>query len=336
MLTLNTTTTIPEPLYTLDDVTKLHTIFPQPTLLHIEGRKTEPLFVSVLLHGNEDTGFFAIQQLLKKYKNQQLPRSLFVFFGNIDAAKAGARRLDNQPDYNRVWPGTTQFEDSAEAQLMAEVTERVAAQKPFASIDIHNNTGKNPHYGCINKLEKNFLHLTALFSRTVVFFETPKGVQSLAMAEHCPSVTIECGQPHLPQGIEHAAEFVDAVLHLNDFPEHPIHTQDIDVYHTVARVKIPEHTSFSFSDNTASLKLDTTLENDNFSELLPGAVFATTQDNAQFDVVDDNNNNRYDDFFTNENGTLKLTKPIMPAMITLNEKIIRQDCLCYLMERVDI
>lgn len=336
MLTLNKITTIPEALYTLDDVTKLHTILPQPTLLHLEGRKTEPLFVSVLLHGNEDTGFFAIQKILKKYQGKTLPRSLMVFFGNIDAAKAGARRLDGQPDYNRVWPGTTQFQDSEEARLMSEVTEIVATQNPFASIDIHNNTGKNPHYGCINKLENDFLHLTSLFSRTVVFFETPKGVQSLAMAEHCPSVTIECGQPHLPKGIEHAAEFVDAVLHLNEFPEHPIHAQDIDVYHTVARVKIPENTSFSFSDTAASLKLDVALENDNFSELTSGAVFASTQNNAHFNVVDDDDNNRYEDFFTNDNGIIKLNKPMMPAMITLNEKIIRQDCLCYLMERIEI
>jgi len=336
MLTLNQITTIPDALYTLDDVTKLHQIFPQPTLLHLSGRKAEPLFVSVLLHGNEDTGFFAIQNILNAYKDKMLPRSLLVFFGNIDAAKAGVRRLDGQPDYNRVWPGSDQHQETEEACLMAEVVEIVAAHKPFASIDIHNNTGKNPYYGCINKLDNNFLQLTSLFSRTVVFFETPKGVQSLAMAEHCPAVTIECGQPGQPQGVEHAAQFVDAVLHLSHFPEQAVHEQDIDIYHTVARVKIPEQTQFSFNDDSVSLKLDTALELDNFSELKPGAIFAKTFDDARFDVLDDDDANRYDDYFINDDGTIKLTKPMMPAMITLNEKIIRQDCLCYLMERVQV
>lgn len=336
MVTLNQITTIPDALYTLDDVTKLYQIFPQPTLLHVSGRNPEPLFVSVLLHGNEDTGFFAIQNILNTYKNKPLPRSLFVFFGNIDAAKAGMRRLDGQPDYNRVWPGSDQHQDTEEARLMSEVTEVVAAHKPFASIDIHNNTGKNPHYGCINKLDNAFLQLSALFSRTVVFFETPKGVQSLAMAEHCPAITIECGQPRQLQGIAHATEFVDAVLHLNHFPEQAVHEQDIDIYHTVARVKIPEQTPFSFNDEAVSLKLDTALELNNFSELQPGAIFAKTFNDARFDVLDDDNTNRYDDYFTNDDGIIKLTKPMMPAMITLNEKIIRQDCLCYLMERVQV
>lgn len=336
MLTLNQITAIPEALYTLDNVKQLHTLFPQPTLLYLAGRKTKPLFVTVLLHGNEDTGFFAIQNILNRYKDKRLPRSMFIFFGNIAAATQGVRRLDKQPDYNRVWPGTNQHQNTPEACLMAEVTEIVAAHQPFASIDIHNNTGKNPHYGCINKLDKDFLQLTSLFSRTVVFFETPKGVQSLAMAEYCPAVTIECGQPREPQGIKQATEFVDALLHLSAFPEQAVHEQDIDIYHTVARVKIPEQTSFSFNDETASLKLDSALELDNFSELMPGAVFARTSDNARFDVLDDHNTNRYDDYFNNDHGAITLTKPMMPAMITLNEEIIRQDCLCYLMERVQL
>ena len=52
----------------------------------------------------------------------------------------------------------------------------------FASIDIHNNTGLNPHYGCVNRLDPPFLHLATLFSRIVVYFKRPLGVQSAAFA----------------------------------------------------------------------------------------------------------------------------------------------------------
>lgn len=84
----------------------LHSILNKPTLIHLTGKHPEPLFVSVLLHGNETTGFFAIQELLKQYQDQTLPRSLSIFFGNIKAASLGLRRLDGQPDFNRIWPGT--------------------------------------------------------------------------------------------------------------------------------------------------------------------------------------------------------------------------------------
>ena len=32
----------------------------------------------------------------------------------------------------------------------------------FASIDIHNNTGINPHYGVVNRLDHAVLHLSLI------------------------------------------------------------------------------------------------------------------------------------------------------------------------------
>ena len=62
--------------------------------------------MSVLLHGNEDTGLQAIQQVLRKHAGRPLPRALSIFVGNVAAARHNLRRLDHEPDYNRVWPGT--------------------------------------------------------------------------------------------------------------------------------------------------------------------------------------------------------------------------------------
>ncbi|MDH5436708.1 MAG: peptidase M14, partial [Gammaproteobacteria bacterium] len=56
---------IPENLLTLH-ATELHQVLSGPTLIHLEGRQTQPVFVSVLLHGNEDTGWDAIKALLNK------------------------------------------------------------------------------------------------------------------------------------------------------------------------------------------------------------------------------------------------------------------------------
>ena len=327
---------IPEGLLEIESAQDLHTILPHPALLTLEGHHPQPLFVTVLLHGNEDTGLFAIQKILRKYHNRRLPRSLIVFFGNIDAAREGLRRLDGQPDYNRVWPGG-EAQESNEADLVRRVMERVTAQQLFASIDIHNNTGKNPHYGCINRLDTDFLYLASLFARTIVYFETPKGVQSLALAPYCPAVTIECGKPHLPYGIEEAARFVDTLLHLAKFPHHLQH-KDTDVYHTALRVTIPEQFSFSFSDEGADLKLLAELEESNFSELPAGTLFAIAKEgsNARFAAFDDEGRDRFEDYFLIENHEIRLKKAMMPSMITLDERVIRQDCFCYLMERIEI
>lgn len=47
-----------------------------PSLVHLPGRREQPLFASVLLHGNETTGFLALQELLRKYRDKTLPRAL--------------------------------------------------------------------------------------------------------------------------------------------------------------------------------------------------------------------------------------------------------------------
>ncbi len=334
MIRLDEVYAVPDALLEITDAKALYNIFPHPTLMYLEGHHEAPLFVTVLLHGNEDTGLFAIQRILQKYQTHRLPRSLIIFFGNISAAREGLRRLDGQPDYNRVWPGGAEA-DTPEGRMIARVVEKVAARRPFASIDIHNNTGKNPYYGCVNRLDPDSLYLASLFSRLVVYFENPKGVQSMAMAEHCPAVTVECGKPHLEQGFAHAAEFVDSMLHLSAFPQHEIH-QESSVYHTTARITIPEHCSFGFGCEDVDIRLLPELEKDNFSELPAGTLFARIRagSGAKFHAFDDEGIDRFDTYFVVGGDEIRLKKPVMPSMITLDERIIRQDCLCYFMESI--
>jgi hypothetical protein len=117
---LNEMNHVPEELLTAK-AEDLLDILKAPTLIHLEGANPQPLFICTLLHGNETTGFYAIQQLLKKYKEKTLPRAISIFIGNITAAKEGQRRLDSQDDYNRIWPGS-HHSDSAEKDMMQIVT----------------------------------------------------------------------------------------------------------------------------------------------------------------------------------------------------------------------
>ena len=306
-----------------------------PTLMHLPGRRPEPLFVTVLAHGNESTGFYALQALLKKYRDQELPRALSVFIGNVDAAAEGQRFLDGQADYNRVWPGTGQ-QEAPEALMMQQVVDSQRARRAFASIDVHNNTGINPHYGCINRVDNQFLHLASLFSRTVVYFIRPLGVQSMAMSYVCPAVTIECGKPDHEYGMAHACDYMDACLHLSELPQHPVASHDVDLFHTVAIVKIPGDISFGFDEGVADLQLVRNIDHLNFRELPAGTALGRIRPGAavRLDVSDDNNQSVYDRYFSVEDNTLLTARPLMPSMFTLNEKIIRQDCLGYLMERL--
>lgn len=314
---------------------RLGEVLPGPTLIHLSGRREPPLFVSVLLHGNEDTGWQAAQSVLRKYAATELPRALSLFIGNVEAARSGLRRLDGQPDYNRVWPGSEEAYP-AELAMMQQVVDAMRARGVFASLDIHNNTGLNPHYACVNRLDQSFLHLATLFSRIVVYFLRPRGVQSAAFAELCPAVTVECGKPGTPGGVEHAAAFIEAALHLSEFPAHRVAPDDIDLFHTVATVKVPETASFGFGTPDADIDFLPELDHYNFRELKRGELLGRLRPDspARLLVLDEQGDDVSSDLFDYRHGAVTLAKPLMPAMLTRDALVIRQDCLCYLMERI--
>lgn len=315
------------------DARDLAALLPGPTLIHLPGRQTAPLFLTVLLHGNETTGFDALRAILTRHLRAGLPRALSVFIGNVAAAAQGVRTLPGQSDYNRVWPGTP-MPHLPEADLMRQVFDQIAARQPFASIDLHNNSGINPYYGCVARLVQPFLHLARLFSRVVVYIEAPLGVQSIALASLCPAVTVECGRIGTQEGIARAAELIEACLTLSHFPAHDIARNDIELLHTVAVVRVPPQATISFDDSVADIRFRADIDHLNFSPLAAGTVLARTAPmaSAELEVVPAYNGREVRPWLEYTHGEIRLARPAIPAMLTRDPQAVRADCLCYLME----
>lgn len=312
----------------------LHEILPGPTLIHLQGKREQPLFVSVLLHGNEYSGWEAMRSFLSSYENRQLPRSISVFIGNIEAARFGVRHTQDQPDYNRVWNGTV----SPEQKMMQSVLGSMKKRNVFASVDLHNNTGRNPHYACINKTENRFIQLAKMFSRTIVYFIRPEGVQTRAFATVCPAVTLECGRPGESDGISHAIEYLQNCINLETIPDDPVAPNDVDLYHTIGVTRIRPGISLGFNGEDADLVLSEEIEQMNMKEVEPGSVIAekVLTDNFPLKVTDEQGNDISHEHFIVRNGKLYNRRQIIPSMFTLKKEIILDDCLCYLMEHYDV
>jgi len=312
----------------------LHQHLSGPTLIRLQGLRDDVLFVSVLLHGNETSGWDAVCEYLIEHEGTELPRTLYIFIGNIFAAAEGSRLLDGQNDFNRIWKADT---DSVESKMAAELLDILSNVPLFAAIDIHNNTGLNPHYACINRLNREFLHLATLFSRTVVYFIKPDSVLSLAMSQLCPSVTVECGKAEDSHGKEHAKEYIHACLHLQSFPGHEVAEHDIDVFHTVATVKVSEGIDFGIEKPAAKVSFIANMDRLNFQELSAGTVLGHVNcgNSPCLQAINEDGVDVVEEYFSVEKGILRFSAPLMPSMLTLDEQVIRQDCLCYLMERLD-
>lgn len=310
---------------------RLHEALAGPTLVHLKGRRKPPLFLSVLQHGNEDTGWRVVQNVLAE-RGSDLPRSLSIFIGNVRAARYHKRRLKDQADYNRSWDAG----DSAEHAIMHEVVKAMRRRGVFASVDVHNNSGINPHYACINRLLPEYLHLARSFSRTVIYFTSPSGVQSLAFARFCPAVTLECGQPGDEFGIQLASRYVNELLDMQALPTESLPEHEIDLFHTVAVVKVPQTVSISFAGEPADIEFIHGIERLNFEEIPSGTVLARVSgEQLPLQVTDDTGHAADEQYFEIVDGEMRTRTVVMPSMLTTDERIIRQDCLCYLMERYE-
>jgi len=314
---------------------ELHELLPAPTLIHLPGDLKEPLFISVLLHGNETTGWEALREYLKENLQAGLGRSLSIFIANISAAKEHKRVLEGQLDYNRVWD--EHF--SEEGKMMSQIVQKMREKQVFASLDIHNNTGKNPHYACINRKEHNFFQLAHIFSRTVVYFIKPDSVQSMAFSKICPAVTIECGQPEHENGVQHAKNYISKVMNLKCFSHSSLNSQDFDLYHTMAIIRVPKQFSISFSNTKiADINFSTDVDELNFTALKTGQPIARigTKNNVFLEAISEQGIDVSSRYFDYTDGEIRTKIPVMPSMLTTKEEIIRQDCLCYLMEKIQM
>jgi gamma-glutamyl:cysteine ligase YbdK (ATP-grasp superfamily) len=322
---------------------ELRALLGRPTLIHLPGRKPDRLFVSVMLHGNEPVGLLALQQLLGRYRIRELPRALSVFIGNVWAAEANVRHLPTQPDYNRVWPDS-KIDECPEHALMRHVVREMTSYKLFASIDLHNNTGWNPHYSCVRQLDYRHLQLATLFGRTAVYFRYPVGVQTGAFSDLCPSVTCECGKTGDPVGIQRATEFLEACLHIAVLPDHPVPAGDLDLYHTIATLRVADRVDILFDEfvgarqETGQVVLRSDLDHLNFRELEPGELLGCIPVGEALPLIVQNQqgDDCTPDFIQVDQGTITLKRPAVPAMLTCNTEVIRQDCLGYFMERLPL
>ena len=318
------------------DYRDIKNIFNEPTLIHLKGHKSPALFISIMLHGNEFSGLQIMQKILKKYKETEgytLPRSIRLFVGNVEAASQGLRRLDNELDFNRAWPGTPE-PDAPTSKLISQVMDAITEDELFAAIDLHNNTGKNPPYGCISVVNEKNKYLSSFFNHIAMVFHTPKGVSTMAFDDICPAITLECSTPGNILGIEKAVALIDDLMHMDHFPEKPLPSHDLQLVQNNAVLKIADNVDFGFEDEEGNFDL-TLVENfdrHNFTRLETSEVFAHTTLDKPLIATADDGTDVTDALIRNDNGAISLKKPLMPAMITLDKRVILQDCLCYLLE----
>lgn len=302
-------------------------------LIRIPGDRSPALFVSVLLHGNETSGWEALRRYISEVGTPG--RSLVIFIGNVLAAAEGQRVLAGQPDYNRIWCGAAT--GHAERELALALEAQLAKQPLFAAIDLHNNTGRNPHYSVLTSFDPQAFVLAREFSEKAVYIDEPSSVLTRLLQKFCPAIALEVG----PVGDLASDDRTLAALHrycqLDNLGSA---APELELHRSLGRVHIPTDVTFDFADASggdADLTLTAGMEAVNFHAVPAGTEFASSSNELEhvLTVLDPNHDVVTSDFFHQHDGRIVFAREVVPAMYTMDRSVIRQDCLCYLMERFE-
>lgn len=310
----------------------------KPTLIHLQGAQAPPIFFSTLLHGNETSGWEAMCEVFGTALRDGTPlqRSVVIFIGNVYAAAEGVRSLPGQMDFNRIWRG--EHEHSA---LVEQVLSYLQRQPLFVALDIHNNTGRNPHYSVVTEITPQTTGLAYLFSDKAVLVEEPDSVMTRAVQHMCPATTVEVGPVNDVQSTLRTADLIRRYLELDEVPTNG--AENLTMHKALARVHVVDRASFDFADEDDAqrlseddLVLTAGMEAVNFHAIPAGTEFGFTRKplHLTLQVLDPQHRDVTAQFLEEVHGDISLSRPVIPAMYTTDHDVIRQDCLCYFMEEI--
>lgn len=303
---------------------ELHTVLDGPTLFDLTMNGQAPIFVAVLLHGNEISGWDAVRSVLKELLHNGQDLSMLLLVGNVLAAREGVRALDGQTDFNRIW----EEENGQKFQWAEEVIERVAARKPWFALDLHNNTCPNPHHSVITDMNPSTLSAARKFSETAIFAMQPLSILSRRCSQFCTAITLEVGIPSDPTSSDRARAYLQYLTELGGVPA--THSDDLRIYTNKVRVvvenaqeldewQVPNFTPFLSNWNFKTLDKGTEI-----AQLKNGGGRLLAQDERLNDVTSS--------YLEYKDDTVCLNSDVIMSMYTDNPRIALQDCVCYFLE----
>jgi hypothetical protein len=308
----------------------------KPALIRIPGTERHPRarFVSCLLHGNEDSGFRAVTELLRE--GAHYPFDLWVLIGNVRAASTEGwfanRYLDDQEDFNRVW-GVGEL-TTRMRRCAAAVLEVLGGVDLEGAVDLHNNTGSSPFYAISPSREAASLHLAAVCTDTLLLWGLRAHTLMQALTSQCPAIAVECGLPGVPAHAVFARDVLDRFLAAGELDRGE--RRPVYVYEMRCRVEVRPEVPFAVGGaltEDLDLVIRPGLDGHNFGMLLAGTDFGHVDPGGSVPLIarDMHGNDVTSRYFNvTDDGTLVMTEDVVPVMMTETVRQIRRDCLFYI------
>ena len=297
----------------------LHRFLPKATVFDLRWDNVQPFFISTLLHGNETSGWDAVRRFVTDCPDA----SIVLFIGNVDAAAQQMRHLPDEADFNRIW---------RQQPWHSELARLLDLFDPWCGIDIHNNSGPNPHYSVVTDTSASTLALAALFSNKVIFTDHTLDILAHAVSSHCPALTVETGTVDDPTSEQRAYDFLKQLNELRRVPETP--KCELETYETIGIVRV-EHENGSLENFP---RFDESLKRKSFTTLPAGTPFIDCLPSGwQVKVSDPAHNlDLTHDFLEFHESSAFVKREVVMSMFTNTPLLAIQDCVCYFLKTTSI
>ena len=303
-----------------------------PTLFDLSSSNAPPAFISVLLHGNETSGWDGIRSVLSKRIQQgvALP-SLLLLVGNVAAAAQGARYLDDQVDFNRIWDGG----EGEQIQWADKVFDYVKQRQPHFAADMHNNSGPNPPFSIIANTYAETLEAARAYGPLSILARQPHGNLTRRFSQICTSISCELGMASDLQSAHRAESYINAIF--NGFESNEDTEQEFKLHRNDVRV-IVDHNGGRASPLDVPV-LDPVLDKFNFEWVGSGTVLAKLESHHRaLRAVDADHRDVSNEYLHHDyrRGDIRLARDVVISMYTRDPLLALQDCVCYFLEPVDM
>jgi len=309
-----------------------------PTVIRVPGvDRTRCRIVVTLLHGNEPSGLRAMHAWLRGAPRPRVDAVLIV--AAVPAARLSPlfsqRLLPGGADLNRCFLPPFRGAGGALAAAILDVIEGARAE---ALIDLHNNTGHNPPYAIVTRIDPKRLALTALFAERLVLSDLRLGALMEAVEERLPSITVECGRVGDPRADAVARRGIDRFFALERIVPAGASDPLPMILESPLPVRVRTGVRLAVGAGArpdADLTIAENLDRHNFEELAAGTSLGWVGDTAEWPItaVDSTGRDCADELFLMEGGELRARRPWIPIMMTTDPAIAAQDCLFYVVRR---
>ena len=305
-----------------------------PLCIKVDGEDTSRCRVLVtLLHGNEPSGWRAVWHWLCAEERPAV--TLLLVVASVAAALHDApfshRMLPRARDLNRCF--SPPFDDE-QGHLAEEILTLLRLHRPEAVVDMHNTSGRGPHFAVVAFDDPRHDAIAALFSHRLVVCSLGLGALMETSDEACPVVTVEVGGREDPgadavamAGLERFVRAAEIRPRRDDMPR-------LAKLHAPLRLELCDGVTLTYADTPRpghDVTLNPVIEHHNFGTVAEDTPLGWTRADPRqlFRARDASGLCAVRQLVRVADGVLYPAQPLILFMITTHVGIAESDCLLY-------